>query len=407
MNATASTRTIILVWELGGGIGHMMQMLPLARALVSSGHRVFVALRDVARGEDVFAGSGVCYLPAPYQRDPPLAQRPFPVTFTFAHILFNIGWGRDGALFSLASAWRNLFRAIRPDLIVFDHSPTALLASRGLPARRIVLGSGFCCPPNVSPWPLFRPEFERHVKTDHLHNIEGELLRRANRVLRSWGWSPLRQLSSLYSEVDETFLVTFRELDHYPDRAAARYWGPVLSSDAESQLNWPKGTGERIFGYLKPFPALRETLQYLRDSSHPTILHIEGVDLSLRQQFESDTLRITTNRLDMGAVRRECDVALLSGGHGATAEMLLSGKRVLEFPLALEQRLLSDAVVRLGAGAQAPVDDPEGVRAKLAEVLADSNGCRNAAELFAARYSTFTGADQLRDMARRVSELLS
>jgi hypothetical protein len=39
-------RTILFCWELGGGLGHLMQMLPLADDLVKSGHRVFVALRD-------------------------------------------------------------------------------------------------------------------------------------------------------------------------------------------------------------------------------------------------------------------------------------------------------------------------------------------------------------------------
>ena len=49
--------TILFVWELGGGLGHMMQMAALARALVKRGHRVYVVLREVAEAAAVFAGT--------------------------------------------------------------------------------------------------------------------------------------------------------------------------------------------------------------------------------------------------------------------------------------------------------------------------------------------------------------
>src|SRR5207247_8636282 len=59
-----SMATVLFAWELGGGLGHMMQMAPLARALVRRGHRVYAALREVAGPEGGFAGSGVCCLDA-------------------------------------------------------------------------------------------------------------------------------------------------------------------------------------------------------------------------------------------------------------------------------------------------------------------------------------------------------
>ena len=81
--------TVLFAWELGGGLGHMMQMAPLARALVRRGHRVYTALREVAEPESAFAGSDVCYLEAPHYRPggrPPafaaqkIPSAPFPGT---------------------------------------------------------------------------------------------------------------------------------------------------------------------------------------------------------------------------------------------------------------------------------------------------------------------------------------
>ena len=188
-----NTKTVVFCWELGGGLGHLMQMRPLAQELVHRGHRVFVALRLLGPAERAFAGTGVFYLQAPC--DPErgaAAAKPFPVTRSFPHVLANVGWGQARALGALASAWRNMFRMLRPDLVVCDHSPTALLASRGLPARRALIGSGFCCPPDVTPWAVYPPPPGMTPRDDDepeaLASDERRLLGRVNRVLESWSW---------------------------------------------------------------------------------------------------------------------------------------------------------------------------------------------------------------------------
>ena len=39
---------ILLTWELGGGLGHLMNLRPLAEGLTRRGHRVVAALRDLS-----------------------------------------------------------------------------------------------------------------------------------------------------------------------------------------------------------------------------------------------------------------------------------------------------------------------------------------------------------------------
>ena len=80
------------------------------------------------------------------------------------------------------------------------------------------------------------------------------------------GGPPLQRVSELYADVDDTFLTTLEEFDHYPDAACVdqatqlrpspggrgeiRYRGPwpLLGGVA---LVWPAGGGKRIFAYLQ------------------------------------------------------------------------------------------------------------------------------------------------------------
>ena len=214
--------SVLFAWELGAGLGHILQMLPLADALVRRQHCVWVALRHLdAAVADAFGGCGVRFLQAPFRsRGPPLFRR----TLNFTQLLANNGFGDERELFVLACAWRNLYRSGRPDLLIFDHSPIALLASRSVHARRVVIGTGFFCPPDSHPLPPFpnrSPE-----EPDQLRSTDERVMARVNRLLTHWQLTPLHRLGQLYSEVDENFLTTFPErnclasLPHLPVRSA-------------------------------------------------------------------------------------------------------------------------------------------------------------------------------------------
>src|SRR5690348_15509947 len=127
--------TILLAWELGAGLGHLQRLRPLAEELLRRGHRVVASLRDIPRAGAVFGGMQVRLLQAPQKLRPPPDE--FKPPLTLPHILHNTGFGDDMELAALAGAWRNLLELVRPDAVVFDHSPTALLASRGLPHKRV------------------------------------------------------------------------------------------------------------------------------------------------------------------------------------------------------------------------------------------------------------------------------
>jgi hypothetical protein len=183
--------TILLTWELGGGLGHLANLAPLARRLAERGHRVVVALRDLSRAWQVFGEIDVFCLQSPVKtrNDGERIEPPR----TFAHILHNVGFGDFNELWSMTAAWRNLYDYVRPDAIIFDHSPTALLAARGYPARRILIGAGFFWPLDQCPLPDLRPWLG--TPGERLASDEKFVLANVNLALQYWQQPPLERLA--------------------------------------------------------------------------------------------------------------------------------------------------------------------------------------------------------------------
>jgi hypothetical protein len=200
----------------------------------------------------------------------------------------NFGFNNVAELTIMAQAWRNLYEYVRPDLIIFDHSPTALLAARGCKAKKALIGTGFFCPLDQYPLADLRPWLGKDDQ--RLKQTEDQVCDTVNQVLKSFGQQPLDRLAQLFHEVDENFLVTFAELDHYGARPGARYWGAWTISGGKKPI-WPNGQGKRIYAYLKPFPGLPQLLALLNDLQCPTILLGDGLDEKMLGQFASSTMR--------------------------------------------------------------------------------------------------------------------
>jgi UDP-N-acetylglucosamine:LPS N-acetylglucosamine transferase len=393
------TRTILFAWELGGGLGHLAPMLPLVRRFRERGYRLFMAVRDLSRVGSLFEGEGVSFLQAPVKMVKPRGGIALPRTF--AHILCNNGFQEYDELRALCEAWRHLLDYVQPDLVLCDHSPTALLASRAVETKRATIGTGFCCPPDVYPWPDFRrwlPDASQQLRAD-----EDRVLHVANQLLQAWGLRPLERMSQMYGEVDECFLTTFRELDHYPMRSAGRYWGAWPSSGGQKPV-WPHGSGKRVFAYLNPFPTLPALLKLLRQLRVPALVYIDRLDPRLREH-ESETLRFAERRLDLAAVGRECDVAILNAGHGATVSMLMAGKPILQIPLTLEQMLTGINTTRMQAGLVAEQNQPRETTTRLTALL-DSEQLAAGARRFANRYADFDPEWQIERVVERIDALL-
>jgi len=392
-------RTVLFAWELGGGLGHLAPVVPLFAGLRERGYRVVLAARDVSRARPLLGGCGIELLQAPIKTNK-AGERVDPLR-SFGHILFNCGLADFEESAALAEAWRNLLVLVRPDLVLCDHAPVALVAARALSTTCATIGTGFCCPPDVYPMPDFRPwlpNAEEAIRRD-----EDRVTRNVNRLLEEWNCDPIDRLGQLYSGVDECFLTTFPELDHYPQRENGRYWGPLGLPMGETPV-WPEAEGKKVFAYLKLTKDLPGILRALQDHQLCSLVYVERLPFRFKVHYQSDRLRFASGPVDLEAVGRACDLAILNGGHGSTAAMLRFGCPILQVPMNLEQALTGLAVERMQAGLCVDPERPSEAPRKLRALLVGDEFKAGAAR-FAENHRDFDPAGQIELLVKRVGEL--
>jgi len=172
---------IVVTWELGAGLGHIARLSPIVEGLIRRGHEVIVVSRRVPLCNEYLARSGATILPAPIL---PISRRRVRMPCTFADVLHDCGFAELPNLYAAVAGWRNLLAFLRPACVLADHSPVALLAGRGLAFPQAVLGTGFICPPDVTPLPSLR---RIRPNPPWASEVESLVLQNTNATLRSFG----------------------------------------------------------------------------------------------------------------------------------------------------------------------------------------------------------------------------
>ena len=192
---------ILFAWELGANLGHITPLLVLAQVLRERGHEVVFALRDIRNCAALLEARGFPFLQAPIGsgRAKDIAADPA----SYPEMLLRYGFADPQGLLAAARAWRNLYATVAPDLIVFDHSPIALLAAHDIGLPRVLYGMGFVSPPRVSPMPSFRPW--ENIPAARLEASEARALEATNTALKALGAQPLGALHELF-DVEEDIL---------------------------------------------------------------------------------------------------------------------------------------------------------------------------------------------------------
>jgi tetratricopeptide (TPR) repeat protein len=387
---------ILFAWELGAGLGHIAPCRGLFEKLCGRGHSLTLVLHDLSRAKNVFEGLKLAVLQAPVKTN--LPRNPAAVTTSFVHVLHDSGYEDAVELDGMVQGWHSIFELTRPDLVIADYSPTALLALRGLPTRKMTIGCGFLIPPDTYPLQNLRPW--QSVDEAALKRDEDQICQRVNSVLVNRR-HPLDRLGQLFSDVDDSVLTTYPELDHYSERKGGVYWG-LRRGFRGADFDWPAGSGPKVFAYLTYNPHADAMLQLLKDSGNPTIVCCSELPLETQKKFETEHLRFERRLLNVEKLAAECSLAVLNGNHDTACTLLLAGKPILFIPITLEHWIFAVSVQKIGAGLLAGFDRP----AEFAPKFSQLSSCVSAAQRFATRYAQNDPA-QLEDiLVARVEEIL-
>ncbi len=360
--------------------GHISRYLSIALRLRERGHRPLLILRDITRAESILGSYQIEFLQAPVWLAP---VQGLPPDINFTETLYRFGFVYPDGLLSMAKVWRSLWQLVHPQVMLFDHAPTAMLAARGLGIPRLVLGNSFTVPPPEKPLPRFRWWESGAGELPRLMDTEERVTKNCNVVLNKLGAPLIRQVSDLH-EAEANYLCSRPELDAYGERANALYIGPINNLAMGVDPLWPAGNTPKVFAYLKPqYKHFEPLLNALSASKARYLIYAPGLSEPLRKRYESGHVAFSASPLKMSEVVKQCHAIVCHAG-GITHIALGAGKPVLLLPMQMEQTMVSHRIAALGAGVFLPLDGSPGMLPKLIKQVLDNTHLTDRALEYAA-----------------------
>lgn len=395
--------TILLTWELGGGMGHVIPLRILAEELTRRGHRVTAALKNLVTASSTFHDTGIRLLQAPFKHSTSPDEIHPPAGF--AELLHNVGFNNPHTLHALVDAWRAISETVQPDIMICDHSPTALLGGWMLQIPRVQIGTGFFCPPPTDPLPAFPSESSPYYSPPSASKADSNavVLDVVNQVMERYGHAPMPRLADLY-DVDLTLLITYAELDIYDRPEPVDYFG-IWANPCGIPPRWPDADGKRIFAYLKRHTALEPILSALRDLKQTTLIFSSEIPRSITAKYACPHILFEEQPVDITQTAAYADLAILNGTPASTMQFLRSGVPSLQLPLYLEQYLFVRRIVDMKAGLMIRQTRPDQLANTINQALRRDD-LRQSAQQFAQRYCDYDMPAAVHAAADRIEKLL-
>lgn len=389
---------LLVGWELGHGMGHIMPLRMLAEALIKKGHRLTFIVRDVAAAQKALEGLQVTWF-----QTPQVTYRPWELSRTdcFSQLLGNVGFRDPDKLASTVTGWRSLLAELKPDAAVLEFAPSAMVACYMLGIPFALQGNGFFCPPTQDD--AFGVISEK-MPAAQRQNEDAMLLASINSVIGDTQ-PALAAVADLYRLSRHSVLTSFQELDHFERKEDADFSGVWVPSVARSP-RWPKASGKRVFAYLAARPGVDKVLAMLSKTGLPTLLYCPGVEGKFREPFESAHCQFLDGLVDIRKLAEQSDLGVFHGNHSSTAMFMLAGTPTMQIPLYMEQLMFARRVKALGAGEIATLDQPQRIAAGLNAVLAHSE-YRERTGRFAERYQDYDQDASIYQAAEALEKALS
>lgn len=333
-------KRVVFCWEMGGNYGHIAGFVPIYRRLKKQGVQVFLIVRDTKfihfLGDDA---KDFCFQAPSPQFIP--QQREL---YSYADILAYIGYLDAPVLAHYVASWCELIEHIRPDTIIVDHAPTALLAARVLNIPTASLDIGFTRPPNDETFSYYFAERSApHGKIDQ------QILTVVNQVMNNFK-APLLNRSTEIVATNQPFLCSFEETDHYGPRTNTTYVGNLFSDDTGQHFDWPTTSEQNIFVYLTAkVKNLAGVVDAIANLPGHKLFHLPGVaEESLAHFRGRSDVTLHTKPVQLRYLMQNVNLVVGQSGPGLSAQCLIAGKRYVVIPTQAEQRMLARRLISQG-----------------------------------------------------------
>lgn len=338
-------RTILCTWEIGGELGHISRHSKIVNALESQGYHVVVALKDLSRAYPFFCDTNATLLQAPVWLPKITLQRPIAC---LADTMLLLGYLETDPLHALVIAWQNLVDLVKPDLVIFDYSPTAMLALLHQPLPKILTGTGFADPVPGNPIADWRPQF---FNDDLIDRQEKRVLQQINTVLSRQERPALACLADLFV-TDRVVISTFPEFDPYNSvRKNADYCVGVSTQPAKPAVQFANSKKPRILVYLKTgYPQFEQLVVALSRCDAAVFIACPQGKPEQFRAYLSDTFQVSFELVNLQDAMANVDLFVGHGNGASVQESLIAGTPLLILPIQLEQLLVGKKIQECGVG---------------------------------------------------------
>ncbi|MEP7262371.1 MAG: nucleotide disphospho-sugar-binding domain-containing protein, partial [Usitatibacter sp.] len=267
-----------------------------------------------------------------------------------SEILLNRGYGDPASVVGALRGWLSLFSLYKPDLVVADYAPGALMGARAAGIRSVAIGTGFSSPPIHDPMPALRswnPPEEAALRVPDSRVLSS--VREAFERLDLHNRAP--STAGDMFRAGSTLLCTWPEIDPFGPRDEAEYLGPQDDPRAGAQAAWRTEERPRILAYLKPRdPRFLTLVESIRAIAGEAIIAAPGLSIDDAVKLSSPTLRIRGEALALPTLLATTDLCVCHSGPGIVGRALEAGVPLALVPQQLEQSLVGRRVVSAGAG---------------------------------------------------------
>jgi len=342
---------ILCVWELGSNLGHLTNLKLFIDSALVSGHRVTLAARELQNVRTIIDSAEVRIFQAPYLRKK--QRQGLPPIISYPQLVLRQVFGSEQELEGLYLAWNSIFDTVKPDLVIYDHSPTALVASLGKNWAKWVVGSGFLIPRGDHKFFGVFPNTPRTLENDQrLTDTEKNLLNIINSVLEKQAGTQIECFEACFKQCEEQLFLTIPELDHYGARENGCYLG-VKHLAGGAAPSWPEPSthraGPKIFLYLDDTVSVSVLLGQLLKYGSRMLVYGRELSPDLLKKYQ-DVVHFSNAPIDLSAVWKQTDYFINHGNHGSAVQAFVAGVPQLMIPTHQEQLMFAKRIEMNGRG---------------------------------------------------------